>query len=260
MIFLKLGGSLITDKARAETARGDVIHRMAEEIAAFQQRSPDSLLLIGHGSGSFGHHVAARYKTQLGASTTEDWHGFARVWHAAQRLNRLLMDALHQNGLPAVNFPPSASAVCEDGLLEELNTASIQSALKAGVLPVVHGDVAFDRKRGCTIVSTEQVFTFLAAPLQPRRILLAGIEPGIHADPDTPASILPEIHAADLPHLSLRGTKGADVTGGMSTKVASAFAILERCPQAEVHIFSPRAHGDLVAALEGGSPGTRVLP
>ncbi|GAH93416.1 unnamed protein product, partial [marine sediment metagenome] len=31
--FLKLGGSLITDKTRSHTARMDVITRLAEEIA-----------------------------------------------------------------------------------------------------------------------------------------------------------------------------------------------------------------------------------
>ncbi len=34
MIFLKLGGSLITDKTRDNTPRLEVIHRLARELAA----------------------------------------------------------------------------------------------------------------------------------------------------------------------------------------------------------------------------------
>lgn len=260
MIFLKLGGSLITDKTAAETARLDVIERMAAEIAAFRNQHPLEWLLIGHGSGSFGHHEAARHQTQKGASSPAEWQGFTRVWHAAQRLNRLVMDALHQYDLPAINFPPSASASCESGTLLSLDSTAIHTALQSGLLPVVHGDVAFDRQQGCTIISTEQVFTVLAGPLQPGRILLAGSERGVYTDPADPTSVLAEIHASDLPQLTLDGTAGADVTGGMSAKVASALNMLEHCPQAAIHIFSPRSDGELLSALEGGNPGTRVLP
>ncbi|MEZ4718850.1 MAG: hypothetical protein R2851_22555 [Caldilineaceae bacterium] len=39
-IFLKLGGSLITDKRAPETPRLDVIHRLAAEIAAARPKYP----------------------------------------------------------------------------------------------------------------------------------------------------------------------------------------------------------------------------
>ena len=71
MIFLKLGGSLITDKARPETPRLDVLRRLVNEIAEARQAAPTLRLLIGHGSGSFGHAAAARHATHLGASNPE---------------------------------------------------------------------------------------------------------------------------------------------------------------------------------------------
>ena len=53
-IFLKLGGSLITDKDKPYTARTQVIADIAKEIVAARKTDPDMELLIGHGSGSFG--------------------------------------------------------------------------------------------------------------------------------------------------------------------------------------------------------------
>jgi len=43
-----------------------------------------------------------------------------------------------------------------------------QAALDAGVVPVVHGDIAFDQELGGTVASTEEIFTFLAREMTPR--------------------------------------------------------------------------------------------
>lgn len=42
-----------------------------------------------------------------------------------------------------------------------------QAALDAGIVPVVHGDVAFDEELGGTIASTEDIFAFLAKEMAP---------------------------------------------------------------------------------------------
>ena len=89
MIFLKLGGSLITHKDQPETARLDVLARLAGEIAEARRTFPEMRLLVGHGSGSFGHPMAARHGTHLGG---DNWTGFAEVWRSANRLNRLVVD------------------------------------------------------------------------------------------------------------------------------------------------------------------------
>jgi isopentenyl phosphate kinase len=58
-IFLKLGGSLITNKDQAHTALIDQIDAIGKQIKQYCQENPENRLLLGHGSGSFGH-VAAR--------------------------------------------------------------------------------------------------------------------------------------------------------------------------------------------------------
>ena len=180
VVFLKLGGSLITDKARPETARLDVLARLAQELAQARAERPELQLLLGHGSGSFGHPVAAQHGTHLGARTEQEWRGFLEVWQAAHRLHGHVLDALQAAGLPAMSFPPSASAVCENGEIMSLAHEPILLALEAGLLPVVLGDVAFDRRRGATILSTERVMGWLADALAASRILLAGVEEGVY--------------------------------------------------------------------------------
>ncbi|MFN2297565.1 MAG: uridylate kinase, partial [Anaerolineales bacterium] len=74
-VFLKLGGSLITEKGRARTARPDVLRRLADEIAQARNASPDLQIVLGHGSGSFGHTVAQQFGTAGGVRTAEEWRG-----------------------------------------------------------------------------------------------------------------------------------------------------------------------------------------
>ena len=66
LVFLKLGGSLITDKTQAYTARLDKLADLATQIAHSLQTHPDLRLVLGHGSGSFGHTAAKKYRTRDG--------------------------------------------------------------------------------------------------------------------------------------------------------------------------------------------------
>ncbi len=259
MIFLKLGGSLITDKAVPETVREETLARLAGEIRQARAARPGLRLLLGHGAGSFGHRAAAKYGTHRGAATGDDWQGFAEVGHAAHRLHRRVMDALHAEAIPAVSFPPSASALCRAGEIQSMAVEPIRRALDAGLLPVVFGDVAFDLAQGSTIVSTERVFAFLAGPLRPSRLLLAGIEPGVFVDFPERRRLLPELAERDLDSVRLEGASETDVTGGMAAKVRDALGMMHALPDLEVHIFSGEASGAVRQALLGSSPGTRLV-
>lgn len=260
LVFLKLGGSLITDKSRPYTARLEKLDDLAAQIAASLSEDADLRLVIGHGSGSFGHTAASRFDTRRGVSGPEAWRGFAEVWYQASSLNRLVIEALRRAGLPAVTFSAAASVVADDGKVSTWDCAPIQSALANGLLPVVHGDVAFDRVRHGTILSTEDLFDYLALQLRPQRILLAGLETGVWAD--FPArehlleEITPEAFSRQIP--SLGGAAGLDVTGGMQSKVAGMLALVEKLPSLEALIFSGEGAGNVRKALQGENPGTRL--
>lgn len=260
IIFLKLGGSLITEKDKPSTQRSDVIARTAAEIAATRAAQPGLRLLLGHGSGSFGHFPAKKYGTRDGVHSGEDWSGFIEVWQQAAALNHLVMEALAEAGLPAINFPPSAMASAEDGRIANWSLQSIESALATGLMPVVYGDVAFDTVRGGTLLSTEDLFVHLAPRLKPSRILLAGDQNGVLADYGGKNQLIEEITAAIYPAIaaSLGGAISPDVTGGMAGKVQAMLDLVALLPACEVTIFSGLEPGNIERAMLGESIGTKI--
>lgn len=248
LVFLKLGGSLITDKTKPYTHRPDVIRRLGEEIREALEDRADIRLVLGHGSGSFGHCAAAPYRTQEGVRTAAQWRGFAEVAVAAARLNLLVTDLLLDVGLPVVSLPPRASVRCRDGRILHLEVEPIRAALQRGLVPLIHGDVAWDEVRGGTIASTEDLFFYLAPLLQPERILLVGQAPGVV---DDAGEVIPRITPGSLPRVRrfLRGSRATDVTGGMASKVERMVELVERMPDLRVYVLSGSEPGRVRTAL-----------
>ncbi len=264
LLFLKLGGSAITDKTHGSTARQDVIRRIAREIrAAIDAKETKSAtnILIGHGSGSFGHFAAKK----SGFGQQGNWRAYAETGAAASRLTRIVTDIFLAEGLPIVAMQPSASALCRDGKLVQLATTPVERALDHQLVPLVHGDVAFDETRGMAIASTEMIFAYLALMLNPSRIILAGIVDGVFtADPlqDSSAQLIREITPESFSEIepSLRGSHGVDVTGGMVDKVKRMVKLVEGQPSIKVQIISAIRQGWIARALVEGdfSEGTTI--
>ena len=263
MIFLKLGGSAITDKNREATAQPEIIQQIAREVKRACAANPGIELLIGHGSGSFGHFAAKKFG--YGQRNAQAWRAYAETGAAAARLNRIVTDIFLAEGVPVVSMQPSASAQCREGELIELAIAPIRTALAHNLIPMVHGDVAFDETRGMSIASTEIVFAYLARLFKPSRIILAGIVDGVFtADPlrDSSAQLIREITPQTFPQIEsrLRGSHGVDVTGGMIGKVKKMVELVQREPAIRVHIVSAMREGviERVLAQEDFSEGTII--
>ena len=249
--FLKLGGSLITDKTKVETVRFDVLAQVVGEIKTAVSQNPNLRLVLGHGSGSFGHVAAAKYGTRSGVESAEEWSGFAEVSVTASRLNKIVVEALQAEGVPALTLQPSASIVCRGGKIVQIAAKPVQMALDAGLVPVIHGDVAFDQTQGGTIMSTEEVMMALADALQPEWLLLAGETVGVY---DEAQKVIPHISSANFEEVkgALGGSRGTDVTGGMIAKVESMLALVAQFPSMKIRIFSGLEVGNLVKLLGDG--------
>lgn len=250
LLFLKLGGSLLTDKTGIEKPRPQVMARLAAEIREAQQQRPGLQLVVGHGSGSFGHVAGAQYGTRQGVRSPAQWRGFALVSAAAARLNRLVTEELLAAGVTAVSLQPSASAHCVAGELRQLAVQPLLAALAAGLTPVVYGDVAFDAAWGGTIISTEEILHYLAGalPQRPSWLLLAGETPGVLDQNRTPIPLItPENFAAVRP--ALGSSRGTDVTGGMVSKVQQMLDLAQSIPHLRIRIFSGLDEGNLLRLL-----------
>lgn len=261
--FVKFGGSVITDKTQPETPDLAMIAQLAAELRQALDAGAGPLVL-GHGSGSYGHVYAKRYGVHTGIADGGDWLGYALTSAAALRLNRIVVDALLAAGVPALSLQPSATAQAEAGTLTRWDTSALGRALARGLVPVVHGDVAFDAAQGSAIISTEQLLVALAADaaLAPARVVLVG-ESGVYtADPraNPAAEHIPQITRANIGEvLALAGgSHGVDVTGGMRGKVALMWQLIEQNPALEVHLIGT-APGLLARALLGRAQGEGTL-
>ena len=267
-IFLKLGGSLITDKDKPYTPRLDKLASLALEIKTVLDLTPELVLILGHGSGSFGHTAAKKYGTRdgikpslltpLSKGEAEYWQGFAEVRFQAAELTRYVMQTLLEAGVPAIPFSPSSSVVSNNRKVTSHNILAIRKSLEAHLLPVVHGDVAFDEVLGGTILSTEDVFAFLAEQFSPTRILLAGIEAGVWEDFPARTKLVKQIQLSDYEKMraGIGGSASTDVTGGMKAKVEEMLELIQKNKGLTVQIFSAEESGHLTRALNGENVGT----
>jgi isopentenyl phosphate kinase len=269
LVFLKLGGSLITTKTQRYAARIDRLLDLALELRATLANATRIQLVLGHGSGSFGHFAyhehldASRYPPSQHARPKSDityWNGVTEVWYRASQLNRYVMDALHDAGVSAIALAPSACATSRGGELAAWEIGPLRAALEAGVIPVIFGDIVLDPVLGAKVLSTEVLMWHLAQQLKPARILLAGMEQAVWADFPNRSAPIRRITPGSFAEVADRvgGSQGRDVTGGMRSKVEEMLALVQAVPGIKVQIFSGEIPGNLGRALAGEELGTIV--
>jgi isopentenyl phosphate kinase len=269
LVFLKLGGSLITDKTQPYAVRLDKLSALADEIHSALSGTSNLRLVLGHGSGSFGHYAVKEHLTSpptplsMGEGLQGErgyWRGFAEVWYRASQLNRYVIEALHQADIPAMAIQPSACIVSKNGVIENWELSPLESALEAGIVPVIYGDMAFDSIKGGAVLSTETLMFYLAHRLMPKRILLAGIEAAVWADFPTRQQPVKKVTPSSYKELANKvgGSHGVDVTGGMKSKVEEMASLVEQIPNLNVQIFSGEEVGNVKRALTGEVLGTLI--
>jgi isopentenyl phosphate kinase len=261
-ILVKLGGSLITDKAREETSRPAVIERLAGEIARAAVGSP-APLVVGHGSGSFGHVAAARFRIAEGLTSPDQRPGISLTQERAAALHRQVVAALLAAGALPYSLSPSSMLVTAGAEAVAFLEEPLLLALGNGLLPVLYGDVVMDRDQGVAICSTERLLLLLARHLPKRgvtvrRALWFGETPGVWDDtgktiPHLTRDLFAEINRA------IGGSAGTDVTGGMRHRVEAALALADLGVTSL--ILDGRVPGLLERAVAGEEvPGTVISP
>ncbi len=259
LLLLKLGGSLITEKARPETPRREVIARLAAEIARAARSSPFRLI-VGHGSGSFGHVAARESGIAAGLRSADQLPGVSRTQERAAALHQIVMQALIEAGALPFSIAPSSCLVADAGRPAAFAAEPLLLALDRGLLPVLYGDVVTDRSWGVSICSTERLFEALAATLREqgrtiRSALWLGETDGLY---DREGETVDRVTAESFDRTAIGAPAGTDVTGGMLHRVESALAL------ARLGVPSRLANGLVPGLLERALrgepvPGTEVL-
>ena len=217
-IVLKLGGSVVTDKAGDCAIRADRIAACAREIA----RRPGIQLALVHGAGSCGHPQARRHGLDRGVPPG-DIAGIAETHAAVARLNAAVVEALRSAGREAVGIPLLGHCVAAGGRLREPDWRPVELMLALGVIPVLHGDVVMDTARGASIVSGDQLVASLARALGADRVGLATDVPGILGKDGAVVERVRRGRAAGI----AGGSGNTDVTGGMEGKLTELLALAD---------------------------------
>lgn len=259
LIFIKIGGSLITDKTKPYILNERALDTICDEIKRAQGLGKQ--LIVGHGAGSFGHVPAKKYQTHKGIINKESLRGLAEVADVAAQLNRIVVKKLLEKRVNAVSVSPLSIILSENFQPKSLATESIEELVRLGLLPVVYGDVILDTKAGCTIFSTEKVLGYLALRLKQKRytierIIHCGQTNGVYdADGKTILVITPE--NIGIYRSVLSGSRGTDVTGGMEHKVEETLMLAQSGIPGL--IIDGIEHGTLSKAVAGKNVlGTRV--
>lgn len=260
LVLVKLGGSLITNKKAEGEARPATIERLAGELAAYARRGSRQRLVLGHGSGSFGHAAAARYELGRGLRGGDPM-GAAITQDQAARLHRLVVGKLLLAGLPVFSWAPSTGLLAHAGRARRTLFGTLFQALETGLTPIFFGDVVADEALGAGIASTEAVSLAFAraaarAGYRIRRALWLGETEGIY---DAAGATIPEIGAGNLKEArrGVGGSAGVDVTGGMDLRLRTAWELTRY--GIESTILDGNVPGRLAAALAGEAvPGTRI--
>jgi len=237
---LKLGGSVVTEKDRAETLDGPALERAADAIAGRAD------LVVVHGGGSFGHHHAQSH----GVSTTDGTGDPAAVddIHGAMvTLNKFVVSRLRERDVPAVPVHPLSVADRDETGALTLPSGAPARLLAEGFVPVTHGDVIAHAGEGVTVLSGDEIVVSLARSLEADRVGLCSAVPGVL---DDDGEVVSEIRSFDSVADVLGGSASTDVSGGMAGKVRTLLDL-----ETEASVFDLSS---LAAFLDGETPGTTI--
>lgn len=233
LLFLKIGGGVITNKTKRYGLLEDILVQLAREIADGYEKLKDTDLIIGNGAGSFAHYSAHEYRTAEGFVDERSKIGAGWVRFDAIKLNQLVFAELLRVGVPVFSFAPSSLITVDNGKAEHVCMDVVESALSKGIVPLVYGDVMIDQTKGCGIFSTEMVFDQLARRLVDKyevvKVIHISSEDGVYKhskckkqgariDPDEVVELITNDNLEVVTSL-IDGSHGIDVTGGMLHKV-----------------------------------------
>lgn len=225
MFIIKLGGSVITDKAKECTFKQKIMDNLSRQI-----KKAGKEVIIIHGAGSFGHILAKKYDLNSGYKRLEQLKGFSETHEKVQTLNSLVLKSLQNAGIPAVSISPHSTVKLNDHKLEKINYEIFGEYLKKDFIPVTFGDVVLDRMLGFSICSGDLLVQALAKHFKPEKVIFVMDEDGLYSSnpkKDKKAKLLEKTTIVDLEKLTTSLDSHADVTGGMKGKIENIKKITE---------------------------------
>ncbi len=246
--LVKLGGSVITVKSGREELRAAVVKRLSSELA-----TAATPIIVGHGSGSFGHLAASETGAKDGRFNADQEEAAVQTQLAARRLHSLILDSLVAAGMAPASMPPAAWCHWGDDELQANSWVSLHAALAAGATPVTMGDVVWVSDGSARIASTEEVFLLIAAQIPVERAIWVGDTDGILDSEGRTVARL----TGDEEDVSVGDSAAVDVTGGMKLRWQTVRQLAARGISS--WLINGQREGELASALSYGEVAGTVV-
>ncbi|UCF50361.1 MAG: isopentenyl phosphate kinase family protein [Thermoplasmatales archaeon] len=219
MYIIKLGGSVITDKTKENCFK----QKIADDLVRQIKKSKKETIII-HGAGSFGHIIADKYKLNEGHISVDQLIGLSLTQGMVQKLNSLVLDSLHNIGIPGVSIPPHSCLILKNHKPFSFNHIIFKDYLDNGFTPVTFGDVVLDKQLGFSICSGDLLMLLLAENLKPEKTIFVIDEDGIYTSnpkQDINAELIESTTIDQIDEYITSRDKHTDVTGGMQGKIST---------------------------------------
>lgn len=257
-IFIKIGGSYITDKTTSDSLKENRIKQIARVIADIC-KGDQYEMIISHGAGAYGHIRAQQYNAQLGINPEYSWKAFYQIRMDMTSMNLRFVALAAEQGLKLVTVQPSAIIRASHGEITSIYLDTITLLLRYGQIPIVYGDIVIDDIQGFTIASTENILAAIVKVIKMDRVIMISDVPGVL---DENGNVIERIDASNFAAVQryLGGARGSDVTGGMKEKIHGLYSLIRNGMVHQAHILSCNfSESELVAAISGRqAPGTVI--
>ena len=257
-VIVKLGGSAVTEKSKTSTPRLEIIHNAIDEVASYSGQ-----LVLLHGGGSFAHPFVSKAAVRNGFKRKSQLASVSEIELNLDQLTRIIGVGLLLHDRPFVPLAPMSFLTIRRGVVSRSFLDPIVAALRLGLIPLIHGDIAFDEVRGCGIVSADRIASLLGEEIGVSRVLFGCDVDGLYEEnPKTSSKgeLIVEVNRNNYSQV-LKALKpnSDDVTGGMRGKALEALRLAKQ--GCECYIFNLTKSGNLRSLLDGcSSIGTRFVP
>ena len=224
LYILKIGGSVATYKNKlGVSVRKELLEKSAIAIKKARDKKDFNLILI-HGAGAAGHQLAHKYNLQDGArNNKQKWKGSFESRLVNQELNKRITEIFVFAGLPITPIHTASVIIQKNKKIFDFNLKTIEESLRWGCIPLLYGEMVFDKNLGMTICSGDVIAPYLAKKMKAKKIFFAsdieGIfdkDPHLHKD----AKLIENIQMTDIKKIAqLTGSHNIDTTGGLNGKI-----------------------------------------
>ncbi len=166
MILIKLGGSIITNKGKPQSARRKTIDNILKQIKKINEPK-----ILVHGGGSYGHYWSVKYDMHT-KPARYSLKGLSVVKNSMIELDKIILDSATKNKLNTYSLPPTDFMNGNKPIRNKIQ--KIGEIAKSGLIPITYGDALWYSQRKiteATKMSRSGLKVFFVNGNKPQRII-----------------------------------------------------------------------------------------